>query len=696
MIRKHDRPDAAGRRRFLSFPAVHPCEGISPATLLEALTALANQICGYRSKFFPTQRRYSKEIIRHVSILLEFFEEIQENPLVLSGSAVLCFSELHLTFQKIRFLLEDCSWEGARLWTLMKSPFVAGQFHMLIRGIATSLDVLPLDSILVGNDVKELINLLAKQARKMSFGLDQGEESAMREIRLILDYFEKGIEPNQGLMRRVLNYLGISSWSDCHKEIKFLEEEIGYDCSDCDERELPLLSSLVGFMRYCRGVIFESSDYRNHPDQTEVRLNTEIRSCLNPEDLRCPISLELMTDPVTICTGQTYDRSSIQKWLKAGNLICPKTGEKLTSTDLVPNMTLRKLIQQFCTDNGISLAKSCRLNRDITRTIAPGSPAALGAVKCLSRFLARRLVFGTNEQKNRAVFEVRLLSKSNIFNRSCLVDAGMIPPLLNLLYSIVPMTQENAISALLKLSKHASGRNKIMECGGLRSVVSVLKRGLTLESKQAAAATIFYLSLIKGNQRTIGEMPKTIPSLVELIQEGNPCGKKNAVVAIFGLLLYPGNHPRVLEAGTVPALVNTILSSPSSAEKVELVVDSLAVLASLAENADGTMAILKTPALPLLNRMLRSTPSRSGKEYIVSILLSLCISGKRDVIASLSRDPSLMASLYSLLNEGTTGTSNVSKKARSLIGILLNFNEKNYLGQANSSEGPRERIRNNW
>lgn len=567
---------------------------------------------------------------------------------------------------------------------------------MLIRGIATSLDVLPLDSILVGNDVKELINLLAKQARKMSFGLDQGEESAMREIRLILDYFEKGIEPNQGLMRRVLNYLGISSWSDCHKEIKFLEEEIGYDCSDCDERELPLLSSLVGFMRYCRGVIFESSDYRNHPDQTEVRLNTEIRSCLNPEDLRCPISLELMTDPVTICTGQTYDRSSIQKWLKAGNLICPKTGEKLTSTDLVPNMTLRKLIQQFCTDNGISLAKSCRLNRDITRTIAPGSPAALGAVKCLSRFLARRLVFGTNEQKNRAVFEVRLLSKSNIFNRSCLVDAGMIPPLLNLLSSIDPMTQENAISALLKLSKHASGRNKIMECGGLRSVVSVLKRGLTLESKQAAAATIFYLSLIKGNQRTIGEMPKTIPSLVELIQEGNPCGKKNAVVAIFGLLLYPGNHPRVLEAGTVPALVNTILSSPSSAEKVELVVDSLAVLASLAENADGTMAILKTPALPLLNRMLRSTPSRSGKEYIVSILLSLCISGKRDVIASLSRDPSLMASLYSLLNEGTTGTSNVSKKARSLIGILLNFNEKNYLGQANSSEGPRERIRNNW
>ncbi|BAT74683.1 hypothetical protein VIGAN_01240100, partial [Vigna angularis var. angularis] len=61
---------------------------------------------------------------------------------------------------------------------------------------------------------------------------------------------------------------------------------------------------------------------------------------VNPKDFRCPISLELMTDPVTVSTGQTYDRTSIQKWLKARNTTCPKTGEKLTNPELVPNRAI--------------------------------------------------------------------------------------------------------------------------------------------------------------------------------------------------------------------------------------------------------------------------------------------------------------------------------------------------------------------
>ncbi|RHN81434.1 putative aminoacyltransferase, E1 ubiquitin-activating enzyme [Medicago truncatula] len=32
-----------------------------------------------------------------------------------------------------------------------------------------------------------------------------------------------------------------------------------------------------------------------------------------PEDFRCPISLELREDPVIVSTGQTYERSCIQK-----------------------------------------------------------------------------------------------------------------------------------------------------------------------------------------------------------------------------------------------------------------------------------------------------------------------------------------------------------------------------------------------
>ncbi|EEF52025.1 U-box domain-containing protein 19 [Ricinus communis] len=673
-------------RRILTFPAVHPSEGISPVTLLDSLITLSQNICNHQSSFFPTQKRNARQAIRQIGILLIFFEEIKELRLLMSESIVLCFSEIHHIFQKVHFLLQDCTCEAARLWILMKSQFVATQFHVLTRAIAAALDVLPLNSIDVSDEVKELVELVARQARKATFELDPEDEWASKQVLLVLNYFEKGIEPELNVMKRVLDYLEIRSWSGCAKEMKLLEDEISFQCSDCDEREVPFLSSLLGFMSYCRGVIFETVDHRIN-DQSDIKCNMETLSCLNPEDFRCPISLELMTDPVTVSTGQTYDRSSIEKWLKAGNMTCPKTGEKLKSSELVPNATLRKLIQKFCADNGISLSKSGSITRDITRTIVPGSLAAAEAIKLLSRFLARRLVFGPNEKKNKAAYEIRLLTKLNIYNRVCLIEAGTVLPLINLLSSSDRSSQENAIGALLKLSKHTSGKVVIIESGGLKPILAVLKSGLSFEAKQTAAATIFYLASVKRHRKLIGEMPETVPALVELIKHRPTCGKKNAVAAIFALLLNPGNHQKVLASGTVPLLVDTICSS----DKDELIADSLAVLAALAENVDGALAILKTSALSLITRLLQSFPSRAGKEYCVSVLLSLSKHGGAQVIEVLAKDPVLMSSLYSLL---TDGTSQAGSKARSLMRIMHKFRETSSSGSV--AAAPCERPVHVW
>ncbi|WJX11414.1 hypothetical protein P8452_02031 [Trifolium repens] len=71
----------------------------------------------------------------------------------------------------------------------------------------------------------------------------------------------------------------------------------------------------------------------------------------------CPISLQLMKDPVTVSTGITYDRQSIEKWLfSSQNKTCPVTKQQLTHdhNDLIiltPNHTLRRLIQAWCTIN---------------------------------------------------------------------------------------------------------------------------------------------------------------------------------------------------------------------------------------------------------------------------------------------------------------------------------------------------------
>ncbi|PIA62097.1 hypothetical protein AQUCO_00200237v1 [Aquilegia coerulea] len=671
-------------RRILTFPAVHPCQSISPITLVTSLISLARIICNYRSKSIVIHRKNLREVIREIGILLIFLEEIRERKLDLSHSVILSFFELHLAFQKLGYLLEDCTREGARLWMLMKSRRISAELRVLVAGVATALDVVPMNSLGVSIEVRELVELVAKQAQRVKFNVEPDDERAMVDVTSILNKFQRKIAPDPIDLKRVFDHLEIKHWNDCNKEIKFLDEEISIGSLNGEDKEVTLVCSLMGLMCYCRGVVFDVIDGRSL-DRTDTRNEAEVLSCLNPEDFRCPISLEIMKDPVTISTGQTYDRASILKWLKAGNHTCPTTGEKLTNTEMVPNSVLQKLIRQFCSSNGVPMAESGHPKRDITRTISAGSPAAAEAMRLLSDFLTYRLAVGTYEDKNKAANEIRLLAKSSIFNRYCLLEAGSIPYLLHLLSSMDSSVQENAIAALLNLSKHIKSKEIIVENGGVMLIVEVLTNGSKMESRQLAAATLFYLSSVEEYRILIGETPEAIKGLVDLIRDGTPRGKKNAVVAIFGLTLFHDNIQMILEAGAVPLLVDLLKSS----DRTDLVNDSLAVLATLAESQDGTREITSTSGLPLLIGVLHSSTSRSAKEYCVSILLSLCVYGGIEVVSKLQKSSSLMASLYTLL---TDGTARASKRASTILSILHEFNNKD-LGLASSPTAPEHFVR---
>lgn len=79
---------------------------------------------------------------------------------------------------------------------------------------------------------------------------------------------------------------------------------------------------------------------------------------LPPEELRCPISLQLMYDPVIIASGQTYERICIEKWLSDGHSTCPKTQQKLPHLCLTPNYCVKGLIASWCEMNGVSVPDS--------------------------------------------------------------------------------------------------------------------------------------------------------------------------------------------------------------------------------------------------------------------------------------------------------------------------------------------------
>jgi hypothetical protein len=69
-----------------------------------------------------------------------------------------------------------------------------------------------------------------------------------------------------------------------------------------------------------------------------------------PKDWLCPITLDLMTDPVIAPDGHTYERSAIENWLKI-NKTSPVTNLPLSSNNLIPNIALRSTIEEMTKKN---------------------------------------------------------------------------------------------------------------------------------------------------------------------------------------------------------------------------------------------------------------------------------------------------------------------------------------------------------
>jgi hypothetical protein len=65
-----------------------------------------------------------------------------------------------------------------------------------------------------------------------------------------------------------------------------------------------------------------------------------------PEHFLCPITQEIMTDPVLTCDGHTYERASIAEWLQTHST-APITGAELENKALIPNHLVRSQIKDY-------------------------------------------------------------------------------------------------------------------------------------------------------------------------------------------------------------------------------------------------------------------------------------------------------------------------------------------------------------
>jgi hypothetical protein len=87
------------------------------------------------------------------------------------------------------------------------------------------------------------------------------------------------------------------------------------------------------------------------PELEEVRRGTDAlpadaRAPIYMGSFHCPLTMEVMRDPVITADGQTYERAEIKSWFALGKRTSPLTGAELPSTHVTPNIALRHAIQE--------------------------------------------------------------------------------------------------------------------------------------------------------------------------------------------------------------------------------------------------------------------------------------------------------------------------------------------------------------
>ncbi|KAI4365545.1 hypothetical protein MLD38_021522 [Melastoma candidum] len=625
----------------------------SDVELLRSLLVLSREIASLRIHGWLL-RTTSLAVVRRVNLLSMLFEEMLRrdgDALCFSPLAILCFEEMYVLFQRIKAMMEDCS-NGSKTWLLMQVELVFNGFRQLTSDLLTLLDVLPFEEFDLCEDAVELAALLRKRCLREEMRVDAVDVSLRKEVSAILQGIRHEVAPDHERLAQIFDRLDLTDSSSCREEMENLEEEIQ---SQTDERLKSEAIELIGLVRYAKCVLYGGSK----PGK-DVRCQRSQSNITVPSDFRCPITLDIIRDPVVVSTGQTYDRESITLWIQSGHNTCPKTGQVLVHTNLIPNRSLRNLIALWCRQQKIPFGNN---PNDVQQNSLGRHKALKEAMKLMVSFLLQKLSNTKSfDVADGVVHELRVLSMSDSESRAYIAEAGAFPVLIQYLNpdvgSICPSLQINAVTTTLNLSILDANKARIVETeGALNGVIEILRSGATWESKGNAAATIYSLSSAPSYSKRLGRKTRVVKGLMDLVRDGPTTCKRDALAAISGLTGDRESVGKLLECGVLEV----------TCEAMESLQEEAVVLLEAVVKRGGLVAATAAHgAIRKLAKVLREGTDRA-RESAAATLVMICRRAGSESVAELAMMSGIERVIWELVG---MGSPRAKRKASSLLRIL--------------------------
>ncbi|KAM3353111.1 hypothetical protein ACQJBY_024348 [Aegilops geniculata] len=699
-----------------------------------------------------------------VSKLLAIFPFIEASrPRSKSGIQALC--SLHVALDKSKGLLQHCA-DCSRLYLAITAETVHLKFEKSRSQLQESLR--RVESIVtedIGHKIVEIIGEL----EEVVFTLDQSEKEAGDEVINLLQRNSKMNSSSDSGELEVFHMaalkLGITSSRAALTERRALKKLIEKARSGDDKRKEFVVSYLYNLMRkYSKFFRSEAGDDTDSQGSapcspTVLGMDDMYGPCGNsrafsrqlssiqsfnsrfgsfnsrlgsfncrpsgprsenmsipPEELRCPISLQLMYDPVIVSSGQTYERVCIEKWFNDGHSTCPKTQQQLAHLSLTPNYCVKAMISSWCEQNDFPVPDGPPGSFDVNWRLALSDSQATGCVSVDSFDTSnikgvkvvplenetreepansesgtlddsscfefdmnegyRNLLLVLNERSNilsqcRLVEQIRYLLKDDEEARIQMGSNGFAEALVQFLrYSVEEgneKAQEVGAMALFNLAVNNNRNKGLLLSAG---IVELLEQ-MTSNPRLAAAATALYLNLsCLTDAKSVIASTQAVPFLVDRLYNHDACDPKassckhDALYTLYNLSTHQASIPSLLSAGIVDAL-HTLLTDSSVSEGIGWTEKALAVAISLAATQAGRKEIMSTPGLVSTLAMLLDTGEPTEQEQAVSCLLAMCAADDKCIAPVLQEGV-----VPSLVSISATGTGRGREKAQKLLKLF--------------------------
>ncbi|KAJ4756434.1 U-box domain-containing family protein [Rhynchospora pubera] len=642
-----------------------------------------------------------------------------------SAPGIHALSLVHVGINKSKELLQHCS-ECSKLYLAVTANSLLTKFEKERSGLVDNVSIL---EELVVSELRSQLLQIRVELKAAVFSVDESEKQIGEELSKLIQKDPSIATTSAGtadeidleLFYEAATKLRINSYKTALIERRSLKKLLVQASQEEDKLKEKVVAYLLKLMQnYSKlyrteGDPDSSCSTPRSNDGDRMKSGSEIESlavnsqALNaseehsgripapPEELKCPISVQLMYDPVVISSGQTFERVCIEKWFQAGYTTCPKTREHLKHRNLTPNSCVKNLIANWCKQNGVPVSSNPPDSPDITPF--EHAISELGAVVSFSgkeivsieeeeevghkyeRWMETLTGSYGWEKRKLAVLEIRYHLKDDVKARTDMGDGGFVDPLVMFLSEAIEKkdeeSQEIGALALFNLAVNNNRNKEIVMSSGIIPLMDKMLDGTTMPTVEAAIALYLNITCLRASRPLLIQTRLTaflVGSNRSNIPLSHTC-RMDVFHALFNLLNHTSNVPALLELGIIPGMHPLVKAKTGWADK------AMSMLALIAQEPSGNNAIRKTPGLISSVAEMLYSKELTEMEQSVSCLLALC-NGDKKCIPMLVKE----GVIPQLVMIKTNGSARAKDRAEKLLQVFRDVKREN--GQERAQQQP--------